>query len=268
MASEETIELKTAHPKDGRRSLKLAAVRAYCDQNASSLNNDRISQYLPMVSKIVHRVVTYLRPPLSSEDLISAGTVGLVKAARDYDPARRTDFKTYAYIRIRGAILDELRGWSFVPSNQNRDIREAFETSRRISQERGSPPYDDELAERLGVTIEALYKTFESARAQHFASIDENDERNTPLASLLRAAGTPKPDEQVERSELVRKLADAIAQLDERRRQIIILYYRQELTMKQIAEVFNITEPRVSQLHASALFSLSVRLKEWDDARQ
>ncbi len=242
-------------------------MRAYADEKNSTKANERIAEYLPMVARIVQRVVTYLKPPLSFEDLVSAGMVGLVKAARDYDPAHQADFKTYAYIRIRGAVLDELRGWSFVPANHSREIRQAYEAGRKITEQTGSTPRDSELAAKLGIGVEKLYKTFENARAQHFASIDDDMGQNASLANLLPATATPKPDEQVERRELVRKLAEAISQLEDRKRQIIILYYQQNLTMKQIAEVFEITEPRVSQLHASALFNLAARLREWDDGR-
>ena len=264
--SERTIE-RPVNVKHSPKRLKTVALRAYADQKNAANANDRIVEYLPMVARIVQRVVTYLKPPLSFEDLVSAGTVGLVKAARDYDPGHQADFKTYAYIRIRGAVLDELRGWSFVPANHSKEIRQAYEASRKIAEQTGSAPRDSELAAKLGISVEKLYKTFENARAQHFASIDENIGPNASLASLLPATGTSKPDEQVERRELVRKLAEAIGQLEERKRRIIILYYQQNLTMKQIAEVFKITEPRVSQLHASALFNLAARLREWDDAR-
>jgi len=265
MANNRTIE-QPVRVKDSPRRLKTVAMRAYADQKKPAHDNARIAEYLPMVARIVQRVVTYLKPPLSFEDLVSAGTVGLVKAARNYDPAHQADFKTYAYIRIRGAVLDELRGWSFVPANHTRDIHNVFEASRKISEATGSQPSDEELADKLGITVEKLYKTLENARAQHFASIDDNANQNAPLANLLPATATPKPDEHVERAELVRKLAEAISQLEERKRQIIILYYQQNLTMKQIAGVFNITEPRVSQLHASALFNLATKLREWDDA--
>jgi RNA polymerase sigma factor for flagellar operon FliA len=89
------------------------------------VEDEQIAEFLPMVGKIARQVVTYLKPPLSFEDMVSAGTVGLVRAARDFDPSHQAEFKTYAYIRIRGAILDELRCWSFVPANLNRRIRDA-----------------------------------------------------------------------------------------------------------------------------------------------
>ena len=253
--------------KDAPKHLKSVALRTYADQKKQPVENEQIADLLPMVPKIVQRVITYLKPPLSFEDLVSAGTIGLVKAAHDYDPSHHAGFKTYAYIRIRGAVLDELRGWSFVPANISKRIRDAAELSQKITEQTGNAPTDAQLAEKLGTTVDALCETFENARAQHFISIDGFGEDYLPLANLLEAAGTTRPDEKLERVELIDKLTEAIRQLDQRQRQIILLYYQQHLTMKQIAEVLKITEPRVSQLHASALFNLYVKLRQWDDGR-
>ncbi|MDH4240167.1 MAG: FliA/WhiG family RNA polymerase sigma factor [Phycisphaerae bacterium] len=251
--------------KESRRHRNAAALRAYAGQKTQSVKNEQIAEFLPMVRRIVHRVVTYLKPPLSFEDLVSAGTVGLVKAARDFDPSYNTEFKTYAYTKIKGAILDELRGWSFVPANLNKQIRSAVQLAREITEQTGTAPTDDELAEKLGVTVDKLYETLESARARHFVSIDAFEEDTPALGGLLTAANTTTPAKQLERAELIEKLTEAIQQLTKRQQQIILLYYQQHLTMKQIAEVFEISEPRISQLHASALFNLSVKLREWKD---
>jgi RNA polymerase sigma factor for flagellar operon FliA len=251
--------------KDSRRHRNAAALRAYSGQKTQSVKNEQIAEFLPMVRKIVYRVVTYLKPPLSFEDLVSAGTVGLVKAARDFDSSYNTEFKTYAYTKIRGAILDELRGWSFVPANLNKQIRSAMQLSQEITEQTGTAPTDDELAEKLGVTVDKLYETLGSARARHFVSIDACEEDTPALGGLLTAANTSTPAQQLERTELIEKLTEAIQQLTKRQQQIILLYYQQHLTMKQIADVFEISEPRISQLHASALFNLSVKLREWKD---
>ena len=251
--------------KDSRRHRNAAALRAYSGQKTQSVKNEQIAEFLPMVRKIVHRVVIYLKPPLSFEDLVSAGTVGLVKAARDFDSSYNTEFKTYAYTKIRGAILDELRGWSFVPANLNKQIRSAMQLAREITEQTGTAPTDDELAEKLGVTVDKLYETLGSARARHFISIDACEEDTPALGGLLTAANTTTPAQQLERTELIEKLTEAIQQLTKRQQQIILLYYQQHLTMKQIADVFEISEPRISQLHASALFNLSVKLREWKD---
>lgn len=252
---------------DSKDHLKTAAQRAYSDHKEMSVEDEQIVRFLPLVHKIVQKVTVYLKPPLTYEDLVSAGTTGLVKAARDYDPSHQAEFKTYAYIRIRGAILDELRGWSFLPVNVDKQIRKALQASSEIAEETGTAPSDTELAGKLEISIEELHKTFKNARAKHFVSLDSSENEIPPLGASLAASGTETPDKQFEKAELIDELSEAIQQLQERPRQIILLYYQQELTMKQIAEVFDITEPRVSQLHASALFSLSVKLRQWENGR-
>ncbi|MFA5239038.1 MAG: FliA/WhiG family RNA polymerase sigma factor [Phycisphaerae bacterium] len=254
-------------PKDDQKHLKARARNAYNNQKKEFIDNEQITQFIPMVHKVVQRVVTYIKPPLSYEDLVSAGTVGLIKAAHDYDPSHQAEFKTYAYIRIRGAILDELRSFSLLPPNADKQIREATQITLEITKQTGKAPTDEQLAGKLQITVDKLYQTFENARTKHFVSMDTSAENSTPLSSSFAAVGTLAPDQQIEQNELIAKLTEAIQQLDERQRQIIVLYYQQELTMKQIAEVFDITEPRVSQLHASALFSLSIKLRQWKNGR-
>jgi len=261
------VSTDTATTKVRKTTATTVRLRAYSDHKQPALEEQYIVEFLPLVRSIAQRTVTYLRPPLSFEDLISAGTIGLVKAAKSYDRSHQAEFKTYAYIRIKGAIIDELRGWSFVPSNANKKVNDAAKLSREITEQTGVAPSDNELAEKLGITLEQLYKTFEDARARHFLSIDGVGDEPPVLGKLLAAANAVRPDEQVERIELIDKLSEAIQQLPERLRQIILLYYRQHLTMKQIAEVLEITESRVSQLHAAAIFNLSAKLRQWKDAK-
>jgi RNA polymerase sigma factor for flagellar operon FliA len=248
-----------------RDHLKTVALRTYSTCQKQRVDEERVVEFLPMVKKIAQRAVSYLKPPLSFEDLISAGTIGLVKAARDYDPAREAQFKTYAYMKIKGAILDELRSLSLLPPNLNKKIRTAMRVSRRIGEETGAAPADEELAARLGVTLAELHKIFEGARAKHFISLDSFREDDAGPGNMPAATNAWRPDQKLERTELVDQLAEVIAQLNERQRQTVVLYYQQNLTMKQIAEILKITESRVSQLHASALFNLSVKLRHWKD---
>jgi RNA polymerase sigma factor for flagellar operon FliA len=263
------IKQEQAARKTARRGHLKAARQAYAghkNPEKQGFDEQQIAQFLPLVHKIAQRAAGYLRPPLTYEDLVSAGTVGLVKAARDYDAGFNAEFKTYAYIRIKGAILDELRGWAFIPPAVNKQIRRAMNLSVEITKQTGQAPSEDELAEKLGLTVNQLYETLENARAQQFLSLDGCSEDMPALANILAAPQTQTPEQHFEQAELVDRLAGAIQQLDQRQRQLIVLYYQQHLTMKQIAEVFNITEPRVSQLHASALFNLSVQLRQLDDA--
>jgi len=247
--------------------LKNSALKAYTQQTKKARRDERIIEFLPMVHRIVHQVVSFLRPPLSKEDLVSAGTIGLVKAARDFDPARDASFKTYAYIRIRGAVLDELRGWSFTPATVKKHIDRAQQLAAQIIQQTGKAPSDAELAEKLGIGLDKMYKMFEDARRRHFLSIHGLSDEGPVLGSMLAATGTKWPGHRLEQAELVAELTKQIGRLPTKQRRVIVLYYNEELTMKQIAGVLKITESRVSQLHASALFKLSVRLRQFDDSR-
>jgi RNA polymerase sigma factor for flagellar operon FliA len=253
------------HEAEHGDHLKAVAARTYCGHKSRRIGDEEILKLLPMVRKIARRAVSYIRPPLSLDDLVSAGTIGLLKAARDFDASHRAEFKTYAYIRIKGAVLDELRRASLLPSGVNKQVRQAQELSRKIAEETGSAPTDEELAHRLGISVEEVYELFESARAQHFISIDGIADEQPFPGAFLAAADTAAPDSRIERAELLNHLTEAMQQLDQRRLQILVLYYHQQLTMKQIANLLDITESRVSQLHASALFSLSVKLEQWKD---
>jgi RNA polymerase sigma factor for flagellar operon FliA len=243
---------------------KRLAQQAYANQDPAEVQNERIVQYLPLVHKIVQRVTTYIKPPLTYDDLVSAGTLGLIKAAHHYDASHQAEFQTYAYIKIRGAVLDELRAWSFVPAQVDRQIHAALQTSSEIQETTGKLPSDEALAEKLEISVDKLGQIFKNARIKQFLSIDASldDDTNTDRLNVP-ATSASSPLETIEQQELVSALAQAIQTLEERPRQLVLLYYQQELTMKQISQVFEITEARVSQLHAQALFNLSISMRQW-----
>lgn len=241
--------------------MKAKASQTYARQSRELLEERWILQYLPLVRHVVNKVAGNLRLTYEIEDLISAGTLGLVKAARAFDPGRDSEFKTYAYIRIRGAVLDELRGRSFAPSSVHSQVRRAAQAYQALLAETGSPPSDEQLAERLGVPPRQLYRTLTEARKQRFLSIHGLDDEGPALTALVPSDRSPRPDAVVERKELLAELATAIRQLPKRHRLVLLLYYERDLTMKEVAQVLEITESRVSQIHASALFKLSMMLK-------
>jgi RNA polymerase sigma factor for flagellar operon FliA len=242
-------------------ALRAKASEVYARQSRETVEQRWILDHLPLVRHVVSKVTGSLSCAGDVEDLISAGTLGLVKAARAFDPTRHSEFKTYAYIRIRGAVLDELRGRSFVPASvhgQVRKIRRAYEA---LAAEKGLPASDEDLAARAGISLRELYRTLSEARKQNFMSIHGLDDDAPVLGSFLPADGHETPDAQAERSELLESLAAAIRQLPRRDRLVLLLYYERDLTMKETAEVLGITESRVSQIHASALFKLSMKLR-------
>jgi RNA polymerase sigma factor for flagellar operon FliA len=241
--------------------LRTAARRTY-SRSDEQTSDELITRFLPLVHKVSQRISRYLKPPLNYEDLISAGTMGLIKAARDFDPAFQTEFITYAFIKIKGAILDELRAWSFVPATVEKQLQKAMEVTSVFLEQTRRMPSDEELAEKLNITVKKLYDVYEGARARNFVSIDENYNSGFSLSDCLSDSSDKTPDAMLEKNELLELLTGAITELNEKQRHIILLYYQQGLTMKQIAGVMKITEPRVSQIHASAIFALSSKLKK------
>ncbi|MHC5157542.1 MAG: sigma-70 family RNA polymerase sigma factor [Planctomycetota bacterium] len=240
------------------------AAKAYHSQMSRQKRDALVLQYIPLVHRIVSQVVSYLQPPLSKEDLISAGTIGLIKAAMNFDAARDAEFKTYAYIRVRGAVIDELRGWSFTPPHVKKLLSQARTLSEQMFKKHGIFPTDRELADEMGVEQEKLFQVFETARAGHFLSLNGMDSDGSNFDQFL-VVDSKQPDAGIERRELKSHLAEAIGSLPEKERRIILLYYHEELTMREIAEVLELTEARISQLHAASLFKLSVQLKLWSE---
>jgi len=244
------------------QALRARISRDYARESREALEQQWILDHLPLVRHVVGKVVGSLSYRGDAEDLISAGTLGLVKAARAFDPGRDSEFKTYAYIRIRGAVLDELRQRSFVPASvhgQLRGIRRAYEA---LAAENGEPPSDEDLAARAGLSSRDLHRTLAAARKQNFLSIHGLDENHPVLGAFVPPADTEAPDAQAERKEMLEKLAEAIRELPRRDRLVVLLYYERDLTMKETAQVLGITESRISQIHASALFKLSMKLRE------
>ncbi len=242
------------------------AVKAYSSQMSRQKRDEIVLQYIPLVYRIVNQVVSYLQPPLSKEDLVSAGTIGLIKAAMNFDPAKDAEFKTYAYIRVRGAVIDEFRGWSFTPPRVKKLLTQARTLSEQMFHKHGVFPTEQELADEMGIDQEKLYRVFESARAGHFLSLNGMDDEGSNFEQFL-AFDAEQPDSNIEREELKSHLAEAIGNLPEKQRRVIMLYYHQELTMSQVAEVLEVTEARVSQLHAAALFKMSTQLKLWNEKK-
>jgi RNA polymerase sigma factor for flagellar operon FliA len=241
--------------------LRTRATQAYANCSREAQEEKWILDHLPLVRHVVQKVTAQLSHKTDLEDLISAGTLGLVKAARAFDATKEAEFKTYAYIRIRGAVIDELRGRSFVPAAVHNQIRHVQKAYRKLATERGQPPGDEDLAAEVGVSVAQLYRTFEEARRQHFLSIHGLSDDEPALGAFVPPDGGPSPQAEVERAELLRNLTRAITELPERDRVILLLYYERDLTMKETAQVLGVTESRVSQLHASALFKLSMKMR-------
>lgn len=215
-----------------------------------------------LVKRIAFHLMNRLPPSVQAEDLIQAGMIGLLEAARHYDPSQGASFETYAGIRVRGAMLDEIRRSDWTPRSVHRKSREAAEILREIEQKTGRDAKGQEVAEQLGVELSAYHLILTESSAAHIFSFDQPDE-HTGESIALPQSGETTPGEQVEYQSFREALAEAIKNLPERESLVMSLYYDEDLNLREIGEILGVSESRVCQIHGQALVRLKARLAEW-----
>lgn len=215
-----------------------------------------------LVKRIAFHLMNRLPPSVQAEDLIQAGMIGLLEAARHYDPSQGASFETYAGIRVRGAMLDEIRRSDWTPRSVHRKSREAAEMLREIEQATGRDANDSEVAERLGIELSAYHLILTESSAAHIFSFDQPDEHTGETMALPQSDETT-PGQQVEYQSFRQALADAIKNLPERESLVMSLYYDEDLNLREIGEILGVSESRVCQIHGQALVRLKARLTEW-----
>ncbi len=226
-----------------------------------------IREYAPLVKYIAHRIAVKLPPHIEIDDLINTGIIGLIDAAEKFDPDRGIQFKTYAEFRIRGTILDELRAQDWVPRSLRKKVSRLGQVVRVLEQKFGRPPSDEEVAENMNIDMEELYKTIEQSAGFSLLNLEDlsgNLSRNKRRALLTHLSSSDKKNPLILLNihEVRNKLAAFIDELPSQERLVISLYYFDELTMKEIGKVMDITESRVSQIHSRALIRLRGKLKK------
>lgn len=223
---------------------------------APGVDRDRlILDHVPLLKHLVGRMSWELPASVDRDDVYGFGMLGLVAAADSWDPRRGLKFSTYAYPRIRGAILDELRKHDFLSRGQREKVRAVDRAVRELEQEAGLPPSPEQVAERLGVDADELDGVLLSARSASQCSLDES--AGGELASLLRDPACEDPVGSAEWEETRLLLQRAIEDLPAPERTVIDLYYAEELLLREISEVLGVTESRVSQIHTRALYRLN-----------
>ena len=223
-----------------------------------------IREHLPLVKYLAGRMIVHLPPQVELDDLISYGIFGLMEAIRRYDPSRGVKFETYAYTRIRGAMLDGLRAMDWVPQGLRRRAREVEACYRRLESRLGRPAEDEEVAAELGMTPAEFAELLQELARTTVVSLDDllPGESEEPASVLERLAdpGAADPLAAATLADLKERLARALAELPERERLIVTLYYYEGLTVKEIAAVLGVSPSRVSQLHTRAILRLRARL--------
>ncbi|MGH2518640.1 MAG: FliA/WhiG family RNA polymerase sigma factor, partial [Chloroflexota bacterium] len=225
-----------------------------------------ILQYVPLVKYVVGRLAISLPHFLTSEDIVSYGVVGLIDAVERYEPGRNVNFSTYAITRIRGSIIDELRSLDWIPRQVRKQARDIEGTMSRLDQELGRPATEKELASTMGVTVEKLqHALFESSwvtiSLNRMVDADSSDHSGQVMPELADERAVD-PLDHTERMELSRLLATAISRLTKREQQVLSLYYVDELNLREIGLVLEVSESRVCQLHTKAILRLRGLLQE------
>jgi RNA polymerase sigma factor FliA len=225
-----------------------------------------INKYAPMIKYVAHRIAMRLPPHIEVDDLISVGCLGLIDAIDKYDSSRGAKFKTYAEFRVRGAILDELRSMDWVPRSVRQKATAMDGVVQKLQNRLGRPPEDDEIAEEMGVGLDELFSTLNETKSMPILSLEdlgiakESGEQQS-LLDCLAGKGDTDPHTHLRLVELKEIISKAIDTLPEKERLMISLYYYEELTMKEIGAVLDITESRVSQIHSKAVLRLRNKLK-------
>ena len=229
--------------------------------SSSYSSDDLITQHVELVKRIAHHLAARLPSTVDVNDLTQSGMVGLLEAASNFDASRGASFETYAGIRIRGAMLDDIRKHDWTPRSVHHKYRRVTEAINEIEGETGEANPED-VAVRLGISIDEYYKILSDSACSRLFSFEETLEEPT-LQRKPPSSDTPRPDEELYQAQFREQLAGSIDKLPERERLVLSLYYEQELNMKEIGAVLDVSESRVCQIHGQAVMRLRAAATRW-----
>jgi RNA polymerase sigma factor FliA len=246
-------------------------VRAYAvsDMTSDDEREQLILQHLPQVRLIARRIQERLPENISLDDLISTGVIGLIAAIDNFDPSQNVKLKTYAEYKIRGAILDSLRGMDWAPRQKRRQSKQIEAAISAAEQRLQRSPSEDEIADELGISLEVYHEWLVEIRGLNISSLEySTGDQGTDLLNYLPDGDAKLPSTLLERSELERLLAQGIDGIPAMERTVLGLYYHEELTLREIAQVVNLHESRISQLKSQAILRLRSHISvQWPTSR-
>jgi RNA polymerase sigma factor for flagellar operon FliA len=239
----------------------LGAWQHYATTNDRATRDQLINQYAPLVKYVVGRMRLALPATLDFDDILSYGTIGLIEAVDRFDPTRGIKFETYAIPRIRGAIIDAIRALDIVPRRMRERARAVEQAVRELFIQTGSMPSDEVVAAHLGISVDQLQRVIQDTTCT-MLPLDRSDRHDQgTVEEYLADATAVEPFDAVDETDAMTLLTWALEQLSERERLLITLYYYEELTMKETADVLGVTESRVSQLLSRARLHLRTLLQ-------
>jgi RNA polymerase sigma factor for flagellar operon FliA len=225
----------------------------------------RILEHLPQVNWIAIRIHEKLPPGVELDDLISAGVIGLVAAVDNYDPSHGASLRTYAEYKIRGAILDSIRGLDGIPSHKRKRVKQVQQAIGKVESELKRAATEEEIAAELGISIAEFQEWMVELRSVTLGSLNLVDEgEEFSLLKFISDDGEEAPDQLFERSELEKLVARGVERMPERERLVLSLYYKEELNLREIAEIMGLHLTRVAQLRAQGILRLRALLEhQW-----
>ena len=237
----------------------------YKDSRDPAIRDAFIRQYAPLVKYVAGKVAASMPNTVEFEDLVGFGVFGLLDAIEKFDPDKNVKFKTYAVTRIRGAIFDELRSIDWVPRSVRQKTKEIEDAVVNLEAKLGRPASDQEIASSLGVTEDDFMKTMLKISSTSVLSLNDvwysgDDADKISIGESIESPSSMNPDATVEREEVKRVIVQAISELPEKEKKVLVLYYYEDLTLKEIGQVLDVTESRVSQLHTKAILRLRAKL--------
>ena len=235
----------------------------YTKAKSPEIRENIILEYAPLVKVVAGRLSMYLGYNVEYEDLVSYGIFGLIDAIDKFDFLKDVKFETYASLRIRGAILDQIRKMDWIPRTIRQKQKKIDSVIKDIEVRYGRSATDDEIAEGLGITGDEYLDWQSQMKITNVVSLNEFLEQGSEVpneASHTKSSHFDSPEEVLERDELKKKLAESLEILTEKERKVIVLYYYEELTLKEISNILEVSESRISQLHTRALQKMKAKL--------
>ena len=240
--------------------------KEYQKNKTSQLREQIILAYAPLVKLVAGRLSMYLGYNVEYEDLVSYGIFGLIDAIDKFDLGKEVKFETYASLRIRGTILDQIRKMDWIPRTVRQKQKRIDEAIKQIEMRTGKNASDEELALELGITDEELLNWQSQLKVTNVVSLNEYLEQGSePVMDAHKNSHFQQPEEKVQEDELKKMLNEAMDTLTEKESKVILLYYYEELTLKELSNILDVSEARMSHLHTKALLKMRKKLGSYMD---
>ncbi|KID57677.1 RNA polymerase sigma 70 [Pseudoalteromonas luteoviolacea CPMOR-1] len=231
-------------------------------QTADHLNKV-VERHTPLVKKVACHLLARLPASVQLDDLIQSGMIGLIEATKNFDASKGASFETFAGIRIRGAMLDEIRRGDWAPRSVHKNSRMVAEAIAELETALGREPKDTEIAEKLDIPLDEYHHILHDVNASKIIGIEDLGVDQDVISPAGSDLALDKPFNNVKNERFNESLVDAIKTLPERDAMVLSLYYNDEMNLKEIGQILDVSESRVSQIHGQAMIKLRAKINDW-----